>query len=85
MKLPMDVSVSYTAIPTQHYEAMKAIIAELATTKATFYNDTDGETECPFCSGWRDHHVKTVDEFKHEDDCIIMKARMLVSEWEKKP
>lgn len=79
----MDVSVSYkklsySAIPTEHYETMKAIVQAVAEDNARV--DAHGTATCMYCAG-----KEEFSGFVHTDDCLIIKARMLVSEWEKKP
>lgn len=61
-------------------EIYREIVREVAETDSTRHNDVDGCMYCPYCRGFQSQHnwlVKS-EEFPHEEDCIVTKARRLV-------
>jgi hypothetical protein len=43
-----------------------------------FYNDSDGELECPFCNGSEVRRGCSSTGFHHESDCPVTRARELL-------
>lgn len=66
-------------IAVQKIAGMWEIVKKVATTYSTYYDEGIGLYDCPFCNGSDDRSYGT-DHIKHEDDCIVLKARRLVQE-----
>jgi|SRR5581483_7987679 len=63
-------------IAMQKIADMWMIVQAVATEKSTYWHDNLACQECPFCHGREDFRQE--DGVRHEQDCIVTKARELV-------
>lgn len=63
-----------------HDETLWQIVQAVAETDVTFYNDVSGDSLCHFCDGRLSQTANWVkgEEFTHESDCVVTKARVLI-------